>query len=156
MTDIALVYDPALGAFDLALDPATGDLGTDEGLFTAVMIALFTDARAADDEALPVPGAPRRGWWGDALAADGEPWGSKLWLLARGKATAATAARAKAYAEAALAWAVRDKIAARIEVAAEAHPADNRIALAIAVTRPSGERIEYRWRNLWEAMTADV
>ena len=151
MTDIALRYDPSLGAFDIALDAATGDLVSDGGLGTAVMISLFTDARAARDDPLPAADAPRRGWWGDALEP-ARPWGSKLWLLVREKCTAATAARARGYAVQALQWLLDDRIAARIEVSAEAVPAEHRIALAVTLTRPSGERLEYRWRNLWEGM----
>lgn len=150
MTDLALRWSEAAQGFDIALDAATGQLVTDDGLTTAVLISLFTDARAAADDALPDPAGARRGWWGDALAADGQPWGSKLWLLRREKCTAATAARAQAYAAAALAWLVRERIAARVEVEAEALPAEQRIALAITIVRPAGERVEYRWRNLWE------
>ena len=151
MTDIALRYDSALGAFDIALDAATGDLVSDDGLFTAVMISLFTDARAQRDDPLPAAGQPRRGWWGDALAP-ARPWGSKLWLLVREKCTATTAARARGYAVQALQWLLDDRIAARIDVAAEAIAAEHRIALSITLTRPSGEQLDYRWRNLWEGM----
>lgn len=151
MTDLALRYDPALGAFDCALDAAAGDLVGDDGLTTAVMISLFTDARAERDDPLPAADAPRRGWWGDALTP-ARPWGSKLWLLVRAKCTPATAARARGYAVQALQWLLDDRIAARIDVTAEAIAAEHRIALAVTLTRPSGERLEYRWRNLWEGM----
>lgn len=151
MTDIALRFDPQLGVFDCALDAATGDLVRDDGLFTAVVISLFSDARAERDDPLPAAGQPRRGWWGDALDP-ARPWGSKLWLLQREKCTAATAARARAYAAQALQWLLDDRIAARIDVTAEAITAEHRIALAVTLTRPSGERLDYRWRNLWEGM----
>lgn len=64
MTDIALAWDNALFAADLAIEG--GRLVTDDGLRTAILISLFTDARANDDDPLPEPGADRRGWWGDA------------------------------------------------------------------------------------------
>ncbi len=151
MTDIALRYHPTFGRFDIALDAATGDLVTDDGLATSVFISLFTDQRARDDDPLPEPSAPRRGWWGDALDP-AHPWGSRLWLLVREKCTAAVAERARGYAVAALKWLIEDGIAAHVAVTAEAVPAENRIALGLTVVRPSGERVEYRWRNLWEAM----
>lgn len=155
MTDIALRYDPVLGGFDIALDPATGDLVTDDGLTTAVMISLFTDARAAADDPLPEPSLPRRGWWGDALDP-ANPWGSKLWLLVREPCTAATAALARSIVTKCLAWLLADKIAARNDVAAEATPLQHRIALELVITRPSGEQVIYRWRNLWAAMSGGL
>lgn len=155
MTEIALRYDAVLGGFDIALNPATGDLVTDDGLTTAVMISLFTDARASADDPLPEPSLPRRGSWGDALDP-ANPWGSKLWLLVREKCTAETAARARAYAAQALQWLIADRIAARIDVTAAAVPAEHRIALAVTLTRPAGEQVIYRWRNLWAAMSGGL
>ncbi|VUX47847.1 conserved hypothetical protein [Candidatus Defluviicoccus seviourii] len=159
MTDLALRYDPALGAFDLVLDPVTGDLVTDDGLETAVTLSLFTDRRAQEGDALP-GGAPaqyngdRRGWWGDALTADA-PLGSRLWLLSREKTLAETAARARTYAQEGLAWLRRAGIAERVDVVATAVPAESRIELDVVVTRPEGgARVEYRWRNLWEPQDA--
>ncbi len=116
--DIALRYDADTLLFDLALagDDATRDLEGDAGLLTAVIISLFTDARARDDDPLPdervgVP-SDRRGWWGDhvsAPAAGGaqarpQSLGSRLWLLWREKDLDVVVARAQAYAEEALAW----------------------------------------------------
>ena len=62
MTDIALSWDNAAWRADIGL--ARGDLATDDGLRTAVLISLFTDAPARDDDPLPAPGY-RGGWWGD-------------------------------------------------------------------------------------------
>lgn len=70
------------------------DLQGDDGLMTAVIISLFTDARAHDDDPLPDErvgvSSDRRGWWGDCLPdAQGEQTlesiGSRLWLLWREK-----------------------------------------------------------------------
>lgn len=114
--DIRLVFDSSRMDFDLALGSgARGrDLEGDPGLFTAVVISLFTDARAHDDDVLPDDraGQPeaekdRRGWWGDALRADADrsgPLGSRLWLLWREKDLPSVVARAQSYAQEALRW----------------------------------------------------
>ena len=70
------------------------DLLADDSLYTAVVISLFTDARARAEDELPpeLDGEDRRGYWGDGL--EGESVGSRLWLLAREKDTARVRARA--------------------------------------------------------------
>jgi phage gp46-like protein len=153
MTDIALQWSAAVEGFDLAIDPLSGDLVTDDGLTTAVIISLFTDARAAADDPLPDPAGARRGWWGDALIAP-DRLGSLLWLLVREKVTAEVAARARKAIADALAWLDEDGIAAAVSVETEAQALENRIAARAVVTKPSGERVEYRWANLWEAIRA--
>lgn len=157
MTDLALRYDPALGAFDLVLDPVTGDLAMDDGLETAVILSLFSDRRAQDGDVLPGGpsgwGGDRRGWWGDALTPDA-PLGSRLWLLSREKTLPETAARARTYAQEGLAWLRRAGIAERVNVTAQAVPAESRVEVGVAVERPDGTQVEYRWRNLWEPQDA--
>ncbi len=158
MTDLALRYSPDIGAFDLALDPASGDLVTDEGLTTAVIISLFTDRRARDDDALPALGvggeaADRRGWWGDALTPE-SPLGSRLWLLEREKTTEATAARARTYVRESLEWLIRSGAAAALDVTASAHPAETRVEVQTTIERSGRGRESFRWRNLWEPVDA--
>lgn len=47
--DICLHFDQEAGLFDLLLSEPPADLQGDEDLLTAVIISLFTDARAHDD-----------------------------------------------------------------------------------------------------------
>ena len=115
--DIALRYDPESQVFDLALED--GELAADEGLQTAVILSLFTDRLADDDDRLPDGGNDRRGWWADAY--NERPHGSRLWLLSREKTEEAVLRRAKTYAEEALAWLIEDGIAAEVVVEAEQH-----------------------------------
>jgi phage gp46-like protein len=139
--------------FDLAL--AGPDLATDDGLVTAIIISLFSDARAKDDDVLPVAGADRRGWWGDALPeVAGDRIGSRLWLLAREKRLASVVQRARSYAAEALAWLVQDGIAAKVEVDAEVQAPDV-LAIGVTVTRPGGPGRQ-RFDFVWDATTADV
>lgn len=120
-----------------------GDLLADDSLYTAVVISLFTDARAADADELP-PEYDRsdlRGFWGDALG--GESIGSRLWLLAREKDMARVRVRAEQYAREALAWLTRDGLAGNVEVEV-GHPASGACTLSVSVTYPDKRTREPR------------
>jgi len=144
--DILLRWDNSVSAADLVLDAPV--LATDGGLSTAILVSLFTDARAGADDALPDEECGLGGWCGDSLIPDGEgPLGSKLWLLRRGKRTPDTAARAKRYAEDALAWIVSKGIAASVTVDASWNAAGE-LDLPIEIKRPNAPPA--RFRVLWD------
>lgn len=137
MTDIALLAVQGDLSFDIGV--AAGDFIADDGMYTAIVISLFTDARADPDDVLPQPGADRRGWWGDAYAPiAGDIIGSKLWLLSRAVASDQTLALAQEYAQAALVWLVDDGVAASVTVTASFPGPLGWIALNVVVTRPTG------------------
>lgn len=151
MTDLALLWNADDLAADIALE--AGAIRTDEGLRTAIIISLFTDARAEADDILPQEGSDRRGWWGDAFpAVTGDETGSRLWLLSREKITTATLNRARDYARKALAWIVADGIAAAVDVTVEAQEQE-RLAIGVVLTRPTGPARE-RYDFVWEASAA--
>lgn len=151
MTDLALIWDGETGTADLSIEG--GDLALNGGLGSAVVLSLFTDRRAEADDRLPQTGGDRRGWWGDLTPnADGtrRRIGSRLWLLSREKRTPETLARAREYAEEALAWLVEDRIASRVEVTAETTP-EGWLALTVVIARAEGpdrERFDYVWKGL--------
>lgn len=168
MTDLALVWDADAIAADLLL--GSGRLATDDGMRTAILISLFTDARAADDETLPEAGGDRRGWWGDAYARELGPdagtardvnrIGSLLWLLSRSKITARTLTQATQACEEALAWLVRDGIASAVRVVIEAQVRPGQstpdlMAIAVEIDRPSGPNRQ-RHDFTWDASTATI
>lgn len=147
MTDIALLWDNDAFGADLSL--TGGDLATDDGLRTAFIISLFTDARARDDDPLPEPGADPRGWWGDAFTdAEDGPLGSRLWLLDREKKIGSTLIRARDYAAEAVQWLIRAGICLSIDVEVEAQ--GNALAIALYPTRPTGparQRFDFLWEG---------
>jgi phage gp46-like protein len=146
--DVAIAFDGEKMTGDLALD--AGGLATDDGLATAIVVSLFSDRRARADDQLP-DGADgdRRGWWGDlAPPVEGDQLGSRLWLLAREKQLPSVVARAREYAEEALAWLVEDGIAERVEVAAEI-TRPGMLGLGIVIHRPQGGREEHRFAYVW-------
>lgn len=118
----ATFWDEAQALGDWRVAPAAdpvnpGGLDASGQISSAVIISLFTDRRAPEGWRPDV--ADRRGWWGDAVAPEGqtpEPIGSHLWLLRNEVATPAIAELARIYAEEALAWITRDRVAASVVV----------------------------------------
>ena len=111
MTDLRTIFIDMDQGADLALE--TFALASDDGLETAVILSLFTDARARDDDTLPAGQTDRRGWWADAFpAVAGDRFGSRLWLLRRSKQLQESLIVAREYAEEALAWLVEARGAA--------------------------------------------
>jgi len=135
---IGVAFDPAALTCDLALGPA--GLLADDGLTTAVLLSLLTDARAKPGDRLPDGVTDRRGWWGDALSGfDGDRFGSRLWLLCREKQTEETRRRAEEYATEALAWLITDGAACAVAVAAAWRASvPGRLDLTVTVTLPAG------------------
>lgn len=132
---------------------ATYALALEDGLQTAIILSLFTDARADRDAKLPLQQTDRRGWVGDEFmtatqGARAEAWGSALWLIYISKVTPDVLERARFAAQEALAWLVRDGIASRVVVTAQwAGPALDRLALRCAIYKP--DQLEPVYDVLW-------
>lgn len=145
--DIALKYND--GVIDL--DFGDGGNAIDDTLRTAVIISLFTDRRADDDDTLPDGSNDRRGWWGDTYPdVDGDLTGSRIWLLSRSKQIPDVLRHAETYAKEALQWMIDDGVASFIEAIAE-NPFNSVMMLSIHITRPNGDVIGYTFKSFWEA-----
>lgn len=120
MADIRTVWNGETQTGDWQI--VGGALDASGDLETAVLLSLFTWARAAEDDPLPYEGADRKGWWGNL---DGEALhgireiGSKLWLLARRLQNEETRQDAIRYAADALNWMKDSAVVARIDVDAQ-------------------------------------
>lgn len=154
MSDLKMVYDPNLQEGDLVF--SDNDLQTEEGLATAVLMSLFTDRRALDDDELPdTRSDDKRGWWGDLI--DGitdDLIGSKLWLLSRAKTTPEVLLQAEDYIRESLEWLIDDGIAASIDITVERNENKtdgDRLYALIQINRQEGEVITYKFDDLWEA-----
>lgn len=146
----ACLGDWSIAAADDPVNP--GGLGADRQIASAVIISLFTDRRAPEGWRPEV--ADRRGWWGDGVAPEGEapePIGSWLWLLRNEVATPANADLAKGYAQAALAWMLRDGVAVRIDVTSGIIDQPERgLWLNIDIYGRDGQRVfNRRFERLW-------
>ncbi|WP_296201454.1 phage GP46 family protein [uncultured Hyphomicrobium sp.] len=102
-----------------------GGLRSKEALHTAILIQLFTDARARDNDPTLDPLDPdRRGWWGDSIAPADEqqdyPLGSRLWLLRRALLNEETAQIANEMVVECLQPILNQGVVARFEVETEA------------------------------------
>lgn len=136
------------GLFDLPV--RKGDLVGDDSLGTEVMVSLFTDIRAENDE-LPPEYSDLRGWWADALLAmqgDEQGIGSKLWLLRRQKQMEAVLVRAESYARSALQWLMDEGLAGAVNVTAE-NPVQSTLALTVSITRASPSVVQ-RTTEVWQ------
>jgi phage gp46-like protein len=141
---IGVLWDNVTFAGDLAGGGLR--LEDDGSLRSAVLISLFSDARAKADDRLPDDSGDRRGWPGDAMAdVAGDRIGSRLWLLRREKQTEETRRRAAEYAREALLWLIDDGLAASIEIEAS-WLGRGILGLRAAITLSSGavERYELR------------
>jgi phage gp46-like protein len=128
-----------------------GLVPSDGGLRRAVAISLFTDARAKDDDTVPV-GASKRGYWGDVAAPfQSDQWttGSRLWLLAREKQTPETARRAEIYAKEALAWMILRGFVRAVSVFAE-WVGSGILGLAVTLTLPDGTLLTERYKKVFQ------
>lgn len=115
MTDIKTLFIDMSRGIDYVLQSSL--LENDNGLETAVILSLFTDAQARDDDALPVGQTDRRGWWADVYTDhSGDRFGSRFWLLLPSKQLHQALVEARDFAEEALAWMVEDGVALRVAV----------------------------------------
>lgn len=144
MADFKTIQTPAGGDWLLS----GPDLVTDSGLETAVIISLFTDRRAAADDA--IEGDDRRGWWGDAYPEQaGDLLGSRLWLLSREKQLPEVLRRAEEYAREALQWLVTDGVARSITASAEIIR-QGLLGLTITINRSTDPPVKYRFETFWK------
>ncbi len=157
MRDVGITWDASALEGVITFDPATNDLASDEGLRTATIISLFTDARAREDDPLPddigVDDFPdRRGCWMDETSErDDDSVGSRLWLLDRAKVNAQTLRQAERYAVEALQWMVDEGIAAKIKAVAEwGGPTGSWLFLQVSVLRSSGGTVSMKFDNVWK------
>jgi phage gp46-like protein len=151
MSDLTTSWDPALLAGDWIF--SDGDLASGRDLETAVVISLFTDRLAHDDDPLPDPGdSDRRGWWADWDAEAG-PIGSRLWLISREKQLEDVRLRAEDYCREALAWLIEDDVADTVEVTAAWSTAPGRLDLDVIIMRERAvllhRAFSWAWRQIY-------
>jgi phage gp46-like protein len=122
------------------------DLVNDDGLETAVVLSLFTDGLAHDDDVLPSnDNNDRRGWWAG-------PMGSRLWLLSREKETEDVRLRAEFYTREALQWMIDDDVSDQIDVAA-AWVERGRLDIEVAIWRAARLIFSKPFAIEWQAAT---
>ena len=136
--DLALAWKD--GQADIVLEGEA--LLMEGGLVSAILVSLFSDARAPEDSDLAK--SDPRGWWPDDVT---DRYGSLLWLLQREKITPEILSKAKAWTATALSWLTEDGIAERVEVEVERQGLD-RVAIGVKLYRGNARR----WNYLWDAL----
>lgn len=150
MSDIALTWSRADAAMAMAV--VDDDVAVDAGLRTSVLLSLFVDRRAAEEDVLIDP-EDRRGWWGDEFAeAEGDLEGSRLWQLERALLTSDLPARSEAYDREALGWMIEDRVAGTLDIVVETE--GQGLVTNITINRPGEEAINFRFASAWEAEDA--
>ncbi|MBC8984102.1 phage GP46 family protein [Pseudomonas lurida] len=141
MSDIKTVWVAITGRGDWTI--SNGALASSDDLGTAVLISLFSDRQANDDDVIPDGSADRRGWWGD-LDQD-KPLGSRLWLLSRSTLSDEVAKLAVIYAKEALQWLIDDLVADSVTVTATPDGVKT-LLVSVTINRKSGaQSYQYGW-----------
>jgi phage gp46-like protein len=122
-------------------------------LIRAVVVSLFTWRRAEPDDVLPSD--QKFGWWGDNFAeSTGDKIGSRLWLLSRAKFTPDIPARAREYAEQALAWLVEDGVALSVIVQSERQGLET-LVLSCLIVRGDAAKLNIRFADVWKYINSN-
>ncbi|SBW12023.1 GP46 family protein (modular protein) [uncultured Alphaproteobacteria bacterium] len=154
MSDAVLAFDPDTLTADLVL--MGGDLETASTLETAVILSLFSDARADAADELPAGETWRRGWALESVssASETDRFGSKLWLGGRRKKTEETRLWVIETARAALQWMIDDGIAGAVEISAEwvdTRTGAGLLRLTVTIVKPDGTTESYVYQWAWDA-----
>jgi phage gp46-like protein len=150
MSDITIVWDSAAIHGDWAIEDHDLLVGAD--LATAMLISIFSDAMAAPDERIPDGSGDPRGWWGDQFD-QGNPIGSKIWLLDREKQTKETLNKAYDYIAECLQWLIDDGVVSRFDIQVQ-WVRDSFLGAQVVAVAPNGTALhsgEYLWA--WNGVT---
>lgn len=149
-SDIKLIWDNDTQEADI--DFGDEDLVRENGLESAVIMSLFTDRRAKEDDTLDDKN-DLRGWWADRLDVDAndDKIGSRIWLLERSKTTNQTIVKLKEYILEALDWMVEDGVAMKVdaEVERQGDPGNDRLAFSVTIYKIDGNNETYKFDDLW-------
>lgn len=146
--DLHMVAGDVSGS-PLTASGAGAPLQNEHDLKTAVLISLFTDRRANEDDALPDFRGSKGGWWADAL--NNQKIGSRLWLLHREKQLNQVVLRAKEYAEEALQWLLDDGVVEQIIVTAEI-TRSGVLGLHIAISKTKRQTADFKFEFAWRGV----
>lgn len=153
MTDLRLVWNQATGSADLNVE--RNDFETDDTFETAVLLSLFTNARAKPGDVLPAElGSKRGGWWANPLSSvDADNFGSRLWLLSRSKRDAELLTRSQQYAAEALQWMIDDGAVEKV-VVATSFTVDGWLLIDVTFYRPKQTPTAFKYDYNWRAQEA--
>lgn len=139
------IWNPTESEADIVV--SDGTIQVDDGLEAAVLISIFSDARARDDDDMTGLSKDKRGWWADTFAdATGANTGSRLWLRKRTAIGAKLLADVKQDIQDALQWLISDGVASAVSVTTERFGLDG-IEFSVGIAMPTAA--SPRWFRIW-------
>jgi len=138
------------------LEISRGDFLVGNELETAVIMSLFSDSRAEDDEYIRYSSnfqrpPLNRGFWVDTYR--NTVMGSGLWLLEREKRLQSTLVQAETYASDCLQWLIRDGVCKSINVTAEFDATNQEVLnLDVVLTRQDEETTTLQYAYVWDTI----
>lgn len=113
-------------------------LAQDDSLETAVLISLFSDSRATEDDQVPNAGTDLRGYWGDQYLSSepGDSTGSLIWTLQGGPIDVAQE-KLPGFCRRALQWMITDGYITAVDITI-GRPDYSQLSIHLTLTRPSG------------------
>lgn len=152
-TDLAYEQDAA-GHYDLVIDEDAGDLAVTQGLDSALLVSLFSDRRAREDEVADPQ--RRRGWIGDLVPdVQGDVHGSGLWLYEQHRLDRETEVGVRLETEAALDWFIEERLVSTVQADAVSVPSDRNINLMVRIGHPDGT-VDVKAYRLADATTRRI
>lgn len=148
MSDTSTIWDGLRVFGDWVLAGSILQTGSD--LETAILISLFSDRMANEDDAIPDGSGDPRGWIGD-LNQD-VLIGSRLWLLGRSKLTPAVAPAVKTMAAEALQWLIDDNVVARFDIITQV-VMPNRLNMQVIAYKQNGTKIAMDFTHAWTGVS---
>ena len=145
--DISTTWDQDLQSCDWTLSGA--DLKSGDDIVTAILISLFTDRLANEDDSIPDKSNDPRGWVGDLNETI--LIGSRLWLLNRSTLTQNVATTAKNMAAEALKWLIDDNVVAKFDINTEI-VLPNQLRLQVVAYKQDGTKIALDFTNAWSGV----
>ncbi|QLK44260.1 hypothetical protein DR996_02460 [Vibrio owensii] len=133
---------------DIELDSA--GITVDDSMMTLVIIMLFSDRRALEDDELPDRTNNRRGWPGDTYFP--YPIGSRLWLIRREKIVPRVLYDAQDYALEALEPLITEGFARDVTVEVSVWNKDW-MRFDIKIYKPDGRDVSYAISQRWDAQS---
>lgn len=144
--DIKLILNPDTCVYDLGIG-ANGDLISEDGLDTSILVSLMADRRVLSSEVENE--FLRRGWVGDLTPKrQGRELGSKVWLYEQSRNITETLSGIEDAAVESLQWMYDDDLTDFIEVSATY--AENGTTVNLKITLSYGNQPVNRYFSLWE------
>lgn len=134
-----------------------GGFLSDPGLETAIFLSMFLDRRADEGDEELIGGGEfvfgetnLRGWWGnELLAAEGDEYGSRLWLFRRSTLTSNTLEAMQRAVEECLQWLLDSSIARAVDVELSIAVKD-RVDIGIVISRNANTPVKFSF--VWDAL----